>query len=173
MNQGAHSMREGWTVARGNCAATRYAAKGDHTQSTEFLGIIASWDLVDAVCFFDFGMFRISIYNSQVLFPNFVALLTGILHLFDCSCVTYRSVSPFFSWGFGATISACEKLGLWLQALDVMVAMNSADISPDAISCSACIATCNNPMAIVWNCECQLRISKPPPPTPEGPEGFQ
>lgn len=52
-------MREGWTVARGNCLGTRYAAKGDHTQSTEFLEIIGTWDLVDGVCFFDFGMFRI------------------------------------------------------------------------------------------------------------------
>ena len=61
-------MREGWTMARGNCHGTRHAAKGDHTQSTEFLGFSSAHAVrssgcgIDVVCFFHFSMFRISIY---------------------------------------------------------------------------------------------------------------
>eukprot|EP00435_Cladocopium_sp_Y103_P068618 s205_g31.t2 len=45
--------------------------------------------------------------------------------------------------GFGATISACEKLGLWVQALDVVRYMNKfTGILPDAISFSALISAC-------------------------------
>ena len=70
-------MREGWTMARGNCLVTRYAAKGDHTQSTEFLGLSSADPVrssgcgIDVVCFFHFSMFRISIYiNLQFTSPG-------------------------------------------------------------------------------------------------------
>ena len=120
-------------MARGRYFGRGYAAKGSCAQSAQPLGpsyIEGSHPR--------FGEPALKVF----LFPDPDKFAASFAGEFGCT-------EPEHFSGFVATISACEKLGLWLQALDVVRYMNRfAGILPDAISSLTSIVGHND---IFWN----------------------